>query len=108
MQPSLRSGVEDPVGRDRELIHLNATWPAERSENAIRFGKNVASSGQKIRLTGRKHLNDFFLSSWKGRACRFGPPVAGPRKPVVANKHARLIWVLLTRDEPLRAHAAVN
>jgi len=26
----------------------------------------------------------------------------------IANKHARLIWVLLTRDEPLRAHAAVN
>jgi transposase len=26
----------------------------------------------------------------------------------IANKHARLIWVLLTRDEPLQAHAAVN
>jgi len=26
----------------------------------------------------------------------------------IANKHARLIWVLLTRDEPLHAHAAVN
>jgi transposase len=26
----------------------------------------------------------------------------------IANKHARLIWVLLTRDEPLRAHAAVS
>jgi hypothetical protein len=26
----------------------------------------------------------------------------------IANKHARLIWVLLTRDEPLRAHAAAN
>lgn len=26
----------------------------------------------------------------------------------IANKHARLIWILLTRDEPLRAHAAVN
>lgn len=26
----------------------------------------------------------------------------------IANKHARLIWVLLTRDQPLRAHAAVN
>ena len=26
----------------------------------------------------------------------------------IANKHARLIWVLMTRDEPLRAHAAVN
>ncbi len=26
----------------------------------------------------------------------------------IANKHARLIWVLLTRDEPLRVHAAVN
>jgi len=26
----------------------------------------------------------------------------------IANKHARLLWVLLTRDEPLRAHAAVN
>jgi transposase len=26
----------------------------------------------------------------------------------IANKHARLIWVLLTRDEPLRAHAAMN
>jgi transposase len=24
----------------------------------------------------------------------------------IANKHARLIWVLLTRDEPLRAHGA--
>ncbi len=26
----------------------------------------------------------------------------------IANKHARLIWVLLTRDEPLRAQAAMN
>jgi len=26
----------------------------------------------------------------------------------IANKHGRLIWVLLTRDEPLRAHAAMN
>ena len=26
----------------------------------------------------------------------------------IANKHARLLWVLLTRDEPLRAHAALN
>jgi len=26
----------------------------------------------------------------------------------IANKHARLIWVLLTHDEPLRAHAAAN
>ena len=26
----------------------------------------------------------------------------------IANKHARLLWVLLTRDEPLRAHAAMN
>jgi transposase len=26
----------------------------------------------------------------------------------IANKHARLIWVLLSRDEPLRVHAAVN
>jgi transposase len=26
----------------------------------------------------------------------------------IANKHARLLWVLLSRDEPLRAHAAVN
>ncbi len=26
----------------------------------------------------------------------------------IANKHARWLWVLLTRDEPLRAHAAVN
>lgn len=26
----------------------------------------------------------------------------------IANKHARLIWVLLTRDQPLRAPAAVN
>jgi transposase len=26
----------------------------------------------------------------------------------IANKHARLIWVLLTRDEPLHMHAAVN
>jgi transposase len=26
----------------------------------------------------------------------------------IANKHARLIWVLLTRDQPLRAHAALN
>ncbi|MEP7181168.1 MAG: IS110 family transposase [Betaproteobacteria bacterium] len=26
----------------------------------------------------------------------------------IANKHARLLWVLLTRDEPLRAHAAIN
>ncbi|CAG0949606.1 hypothetical protein BURK1_00118 [Burkholderiales bacterium] len=26
----------------------------------------------------------------------------------IANKHARLIWVLLTRDEPLHVHAAVN
>jgi transposase len=26
----------------------------------------------------------------------------------IANKHARLIWVLLTPDEPLRVHAAVN
>ena len=26
----------------------------------------------------------------------------------IANKHARLIWVLLTRDEPLRVHTAVN
>lgn len=25
----------------------------------------------------------------------------------IANKHARLLWVLLTRDEPLRAHAAL-
>jgi len=23
----------------------------------------------------------------------------------IANKHARLIWMLLTRDEPLQAHA---
>jgi transposase len=26
----------------------------------------------------------------------------------IANKHARLIWVLLTRDQPLRAHAAMT
>lgn len=26
----------------------------------------------------------------------------------IANKHARLIWVLLTRDEPLRAHATMS
>ena len=26
----------------------------------------------------------------------------------VANKHARLLWVLLTRDQPLRAHSALN
>ena len=26
----------------------------------------------------------------------------------IANKHARLLWALLTRDEPLRAHAAMN
>jgi len=26
----------------------------------------------------------------------------------IANKHARLAWVLLTRDQPLRAHAGVN
>lgn len=26
----------------------------------------------------------------------------------IANKHARLIWLLLTRDEPLHAHEAVN
>ena len=26
----------------------------------------------------------------------------------IANKHARLIWALLTRDEPLRAHLAVE
>lgn len=26
----------------------------------------------------------------------------------IANKHARLIWVLLTRDQPLRAHAAAS
>jgi transposase len=26
----------------------------------------------------------------------------------IANKHARLIWVLLRGDEPLRAHAAIN
>jgi transposase len=26
----------------------------------------------------------------------------------IANKHARLLWVLLTRDEPLHAHAAMN
>ena len=26
----------------------------------------------------------------------------------IANKHARLLWVLLTRDEPLHAHAAAN
>jgi len=26
----------------------------------------------------------------------------------IANKHARLLWVLLTRDEPLYAHAAAN
>jgi hypothetical protein len=26
----------------------------------------------------------------------------------IANKHARLIEVLLTRDQPLRAHAALN
>ena len=26
----------------------------------------------------------------------------------IANKHARLLWVLLTRDEPLRAHAALH
>ena len=25
---------------------------------------------------------------------------------VIANKHARLLWVLLTRDEPLRMHEA--
>ncbi len=26
----------------------------------------------------------------------------------IANKHARLVWLLLTRDEPLRAHLAVE
>ena len=26
----------------------------------------------------------------------------------IANKHARLVWALLIRDEPLRAHAAAN
>lgn len=26
----------------------------------------------------------------------------------IANKHARLIWALLVRDEPLRAHVAAN
>lgn len=26
----------------------------------------------------------------------------------IANKHARLIWVLLTRDEPLHAHVAAD
>ncbi|MGC1817211.1 MAG: transposase, partial [Casimicrobiaceae bacterium] len=26
----------------------------------------------------------------------------------IANTHARLLWVLLTRDQPLRAHAAMN
>jgi transposase len=26
----------------------------------------------------------------------------------IANKHARLLWVLLTRDQPLHAHAAMN
>ena len=26
----------------------------------------------------------------------------------IANKHARLIWVLLAGDEPLHAHAAAN
>jgi transposase len=26
----------------------------------------------------------------------------------IANKHARLVWVLLTHDEPLRAHAATH
>jgi len=26
----------------------------------------------------------------------------------IANKHARLLWVLLNHDEPLRAHAAMN
>lgn len=26
----------------------------------------------------------------------------------IANKHARLLWVLLTRDEPLRAHVAAS
>ena len=26
----------------------------------------------------------------------------------IANKHARLLWVLLTRDGPLRAHAVMN
>jgi transposase len=34
----------------------------------------------------------------------------GYHKTLVAidNKHARLLWVLLARDEPLRAHAALN
>ena len=26
----------------------------------------------------------------------------------IANKHARLLWVLLTRDEPLQAHGTAN
>jgi transposase len=26
----------------------------------------------------------------------------------IANKHARLIWALLVKDEPLRAHGAAN
>jgi transposase len=36
------------------------------------------------------------------------PTSASATTRPIANKHARLLWVLLTRDAPLRAHAAMN
>jgi transposase len=128
-QPQLRFvAVKSADQQARLVVHrLRQGWQEERTAglNRLRgllaeFGRVYPNSAAAALAGARATLADETLPA----ALRAAPPrrtklaawiVAtyeriGYHKTLVAiaNKHARLIWVLLTRDEPLRAHAAVN
>jgi transposase len=86
------------------------------------------STGGKPRLGHITRRGDTYLRALLAQGARSALQVAPPRRTriaawivatyvrigfhktlvAIANKHARLVWVLLTRDEPLHAHVAAN
>jgi transposase len=115
-QPQLRFvAVKSAEQRARLVVHrLRQGWQEERTAgiNRLRgllsgFGRVYANSaeaafaGARAAPPKRTKLAAWMVATYER---------IGYHKTLVAiaNKHARLIWVLLTRDEPLRAHAAVN
>jgi transposase len=115
-QPQLRFvAVKSAEQQARLVVHrLRQCWQEERTAglNRLRgllaeFGRVYPNSAAAALTGARAALADVTLpAAWIVAIYER----IGYHKTLVAiaNKHARLIWVLLTRDEPLRAHAALN
>ena len=122
---ALRRGVGRQLEHLRELdAHLLAAW--------LGLSPRPYSTGGKPRLGRFTRRGDPYLRGLLVQGARSALQAAMRLAPLrrhrlaawivatyqrigyhktlvaIANKHARLIWVLLTRDEPLRAHAAAD